>query len=142
MKSINVYLNFNGDCEEAFNFYQSVFGGDFAILMRFEEMPPSEDFKVADKDKKNIMHVSLQIKEGLVLMGSDTPTGMPSQLGTNISISIAAESEQEVDELFDKLAESGEVTMPKGKMFWGAYFGSCRDKFGVNWMVDCELSGN
>ena len=136
MATTNTYLNFNRNCEEAFNFYKSVFGGEFGYIGRFGEMPESEDYKVPEADKKKIMHVSLPIGKS-VLMGSDTGgEWAPSfKLGNNFSISISADSKAEADKLFNALAESGNITMPLANTFWGDYFGMLTDKFGVNWMM-------
>lgn len=136
MATTNTYLNFNGNCEEAFNFYKSVFGGEFTYIGRFGEMPPSDDFKVPDSDKNKIMHVSLPIGSS-ILMGSDTvgdwaPTFVA---GNNFSISITADTKSEADTLFGALSAGGQVTMPLENTFWGDYFGMFTDKFGVNWMI-------
>jgi PhnB protein len=136
MATTNTYLNFNRNCEEAFNFYKSVFGGEFGYIGRFGEMPESEEYKVPETDKNKIMHVSLPIGKS-VLMGSDTGgEWAPSfKLGNNFSISISADSKAEADKLFNALAESGNITMPLANTFWGDYFGMLTDKFGVNWMM-------
>ena len=136
MATTNVYLNFNGNCEEAFNFYKSVFGGDFGYLGRFGEMPESNDYKVPEADKNKIMHVSLAIGNS-ILMGSDTGEeyGKSFVQGNNFSVSVTAASKKEADELFAGLAAGGQVTMPMTDTFWGDYFGMLTDKFGINWMI-------
>ena len=136
MATTNVYLNFNGNCEEAFNFYKSVFGGDFGYLGRFGEMPESNDYKVPEADKNKIMHVSLAIGNS-ILMGSDTGEeyGKSFVQGNNFSVSVTAASKKEADELFAGLAAGGQVTMPMNDTFWGDYFGMLTDKFGINWMI-------
>ncbi len=136
MATTNVYLNFNGNCEEAFNFYKSVFGGEFGYLGRFGEMPETEGYKVAEADKNKIMHVSLAIGNS-ILMGSDTGEeyGKSFVQGNNFSVSVTAASKQEADELFAGLAVGGQVTMPMNNTFWGDYFGMLTDKFGINWMI-------
>lgn len=136
MATANTYLNFNGNCEEAFNFYKSVFGGEFSYIGRFSEMPDSEEYKVPEADKNKIMHVGLPIGT-TTLMGSDTGgEWAPSFVqGNNFSISITADSKQEADKLFHALVEGGKITMPLDKTFWGDYFGMLTDKFGINWMV-------
>lgn len=136
MATTNTYLNFNGNCEEAFNFYKSVFGGEFSYLGRFDEMPDSEESQVSQADKKKIMHVSLPIGSS-ILMGSDTGGEWASSfvLGNNFSISITADSKEEANKLFNDLALGGQITMPLENTFWGDYFGMLTDKFGVNWMV-------
>ncbi len=136
MVSINTYLNFNGNCEEAFNFYKSVFGGEFTYMGRFGEMPESEEYKVPEVDKNKIMHVGLSIGSS-ILMGSDTGAEWaPSFVqGNNFSISINANNKQEVNKLFNALAKGGKITMPLNDTFWGDYFGMLTDGFGINWMV-------
>lgn len=136
MATTNTYLNFNGNCEEAFNFYKSVFGGEFSYLGRFDEMPDSEESQVSQADKKKIMHVSLPIGSS-ILMGSDRGGEWASSfvLGNNFSISITADSKEEANKLFNDLALGGQITMPLENTFWGDYFGMLTDKFGVNWMV-------
>ncbi len=136
MATTNVYLNFNGNCEEAFNFYKSVFGGEFGYLGRFGEMPESEEYKVSEADKNKIMHVSLAIGNS-ILMGSDTGEeyGKNYVQGNNFSVSVTAASKKEADELFAGLAVGGQVTMPMNDTFWGDYFGMLTDKFGINWMI-------
>lgn len=136
MATANTYLNFNGNCEEAFNFYKSVFGGEFTYIGRFGEMPESEEYKVPEGDRNKIMHVGLPIGTSL-LMGSDTGGEWAASFvqGNNFSISITANSKKEADTLFNDLAVGGQITMPIGNTFWGDYFGMFTDKFGVNWMV-------
>jgi PhnB protein len=134
MAPLNPYLNFDGNCEEAFNFYKSVFGGEFATVMRFKEMPA--EYQPAENEREKIMHVALPIGQGSMLMGSDTPGSMgPTTVGSNVSISISATSEEEATRLFNGLSAGGQVTMPLDKAFWGDYFGMCTDKYGVQWMV-------
>ena len=135
--TLNTYLHFNGNCREAFEFYRSVFGGDFEILQTFNDGPPG--MGIPDAEKNNIMHVSLGVGESM-LMGSDVPAafGPPLNMGNNFSISYAAQSKKESDDLFARLSEGGVVTMPLQDMFWGAYFGSCIDRFGISWMVNSE----
>ena len=136
MATANVYLNFNGNCEEAFNFYKSVFGNEFTYIGRFGDMPESEDYKVQEESKNKIMHVSLPIGKS-ILMGSYTGGDWaPSFLqGNNFSISITGDSKDEADKLFNALAQDGKITMPLDHTFWGDYFGMLTDKFGINWMM-------
>ncbi len=137
MKSVNPYLNFNGNTEEAFNFYKSIFGGDFVMLQRFKDMPGAE--KMTPPNEMNrIMHVSLPLGKVAVLMGSDAPEsrGMKVTFGNSVNISIEAESEEEANRLFKALCDKGKVGMPIGKQFWGALYGMCTDKFGINWMIN------
>lgn len=138
MKKINPYLMFNGNAEEAFNFYKSVFGGEFTILQRVKETPEAD--KVPENEQEKIMHVALPIGEGNTLMASDNVAsrGSATVEGTNLYISITTESEEETTNLFNKLSAGGKVEAPLEKTFWGSYFGMFTDKFGVKWMVDYE----
>ncbi len=136
MAQINAYIFFNGDCEHAFNFYKSVFGGDFTFTGRYSDMPGGEG-KVADADKNKIMHMSLPIGANSVIMGCDALEG-PQANASNINLSINAESEEEAKRLFEGLSVGGKVTMPLEKTFWNAFFGMFTDKFGINWMVNYE----
>lgn len=141
MTTINIYLTFDGNCKQAFEFYQSVFGGEFVSLSTFGEMPPQEGIPpIPDHMTDRLMHVSLPISKETILMGSDSggDWGPKLQVGNNFSISVNPENESEADRIFNALAEGGNITMPLAKMFWGAYFGSLTDKFGINWMVNCE----
>jgi PhnB protein len=138
MALVNVYLNFNGNCEEAFNFYKSVFGGEFSYIGRFNEMPPGEDGgKISPEDGNRIMHVGLPISKETQLLGSDTGGEWAQYFkqGNNFSISVTPGSADEAKRLFDGLAEGGKVTMPLNKTFWADQFGMLEDKFGINWMV-------
>ncbi len=135
--TLNTYLHFNGNCREAFEFYRSVFGGEFAILETFRNGPPG--MGVPEEELDNIMHVSYPIGSS-VLMGSDVPSafGPPTVTGSNFSISYSTRTKEETDELFAKISAGGKVTMQPADMFWGAYFGACTDKFGINWQLNCE----
>lgn len=135
MATINSYLNFNGNTEEAFNFYKSIFGGEFLTLQRFKDTPDADKMPADEQEK--IMHVALPIG-GNALMGTDVPASMTAvTFGTNYSISIDADSEEEGNKLFNAFS-SGKVMMPFEKMFWGAFFGMITDKFGVQWMVSYD----
>jgi PhnB protein len=136
MATINPYLNFPGNTEEAFNFYKSVFGGEFITIQRFKETPEAGNVPANEQDK--IMHIALPIGNGNTLMATDALESMGQTLttGNNFSIAIQVESEEEADKLFNGLSAGGQVTMPLEKAFWGAYFGMCTDKFGVQWMVN------
>ena len=138
MATLNTYLNFNGNTEEAFNFYKSVFGGEFSTLQRLKDTPDADKIPASAQEK--IMHVALPVG-GNVLMGTDVTETMPQvTFGTNSSISIDATSEEEANKLFNGLSAGGKVEMPLEKMFWGAYFGMFTDKFGVQWMVNYNFS--
>ena len=141
MTTINPYLTFNGTCEEAFNFYKSVFGGDFPYAGKFKDMPPNPDYPVAEAEKEKIMHISLPISKETILMGSDSSGsfGHASVAGNNFSISVNTDSIEEVTRIFNELSAGGKIKMPLNKTFWGAYFGMFTDKFGIHWMVNCEL---
>ena len=140
MATINSYLTFDGNCEEAFNFYKSVFGGQFPMVGRFGDMPPAEGMPPLPEDAKNrIMHITLPISEETILMGSDTMPGVHEhKVGNNISLSINTNSREEAERVFHGLSEGGNVTMPLSDTFWGAYFGMWTDKFGINWMVNYD----
>ncbi len=135
MLNINAYLHFIGNTEQAMQFYKSVFGGEFTIYSRFRELPGAEN--MSEEDQQKIIHISLVTKNGVTIMATDSLKSMDQTLdfGNNIHLCIQAESEAEVDELFEKLSFNGHVEMPTNKTFWGAYFGMCRDKFGVQWMI-------
>lgn len=135
MKSISPYLHFPGTAEAAFTLYKSVFGGTFAILMRYGEGPMAAQVPAADRSK--ILHVSLPLVNGTVLMASDMYDGMgkPLVIGTNCSISIEADSDDEATRIFNGLSAGGIVGMPLQNTFWGAFFGMCVDRFGIQWMV-------
>ena len=137
MPTLNVYLTFKGNCEEAFEFYKSVFGGDYTSKMRFSEMPPDPEYPVPEENKDKIMHVSLPMGESTVLMGSDTggSWGPETVIGNNFSLSISVASKTEADDFHAKLSAGGNVTMPMDSTFWGDYFGMCTDKFGISWMI-------
>lgn len=137
MPTINPYLIFNGNCEEAFEFYKSVFGGEFTYIGRFKDMPGGKP--VSDSEKDLIMHVSLPLDKESVLMGSDTTESAGKmKTGNNISLSLNAESKEEADKIFNALSSQGKITMPMGDTFWGAYFGMCTDKFDINWMINFD----
>lgn len=136
MKSINPYLNFPGNTEEAFNFYRKIFGGDFVGgINRFNDIP--DGGKLSAEDQKKVMHIGLQMGKGNYLMATDALESMGQKVnfGNNFYIAIDAESKKEADKLFKGLSEGGKVEMPMADQFWGDYFGSLADKFDVRWMV-------
>ncbi len=138
MATLNTYVHFNGNCEAAFNLYQQVFGGQFATFMRYSDGPPS-DGRFSDEDLKKIMHVSLPVQGGSVLMGSDIPANYPpAVIGNNFYISVNAASKEEADQLFAGLSKDGKVLMAMADTFWGSYFGMCTDAFNVGWMISFE----
>lgn len=139
MALLNPYLHFDGNCEEAFQLYKSVFGGDFESLSRFKDTPQGPPFE--KEEENNIMHVSLRVGPTSLLMGSDRPcTAGKGTVGDNVTVSISVDSEAEADRVFNALKEGGKVFMPMDKTFWGAYFGMLTDRVGVNWMVSYELN--
>ncbi len=139
MISINPYLNFAGNTEEAFNFYKSVFGGEFTTFQRFKDMPSeaTEEKEMVKGNEDKIMHVSLPIGKNNVLMGSDSMgwDGKPLVVGDNFNLSINTESEEQAHELFDKLSKGGRVEMALGKVPWGGIYGMLVDKFNIWWMI-------
>lgn len=141
MPTVSTYLNFNRQTEEAFHFYRSVFGGEFnGPVHRMGEAPamPGQP-PMSDADKQLVMHIELPILGGHVLMGTDAPESMGFQLtmGNNVHISLHPDTRAETGRLFHALAAGGKVEMPLADMFWGDYFGSLRDRFGVQWMFNC-----
>ena len=142
MKNIIPYLNFLGNTEEAFTFYKSVFGGEFTTFQRFKDIPGNHNLSKDDQEK--IMHVSLELSNGYVLMGTDMLESMGQKLieGNNFSLSINAQSESEADLLFNSLAKNGKIEMAMEKTFWGAYFGILKDKFGIQWMINYDYPTN
>ncbi len=143
MASVSTYLNFPRNTEEAFNFYKSVFGGEFfgKGIMRFGDIPASpENPPMAEEDKNLVMHVELRILGCHTLMGTDAPESMGFKVnfGNNSYINLQPDTREETKQLFDKLSMGGHVSMELQDMFWGDYFGSCTDKFGVQWMFNCN----
>ncbi len=133
MASINPYLNFKDNTEEAFNFYKSVFGGEFQMVMRFKEMDMPSEQPMSESAGNKIAHIALPIGKGTILMASDTPEGFgpPHQVGNNFSVSINADTKEEADKLFKNLSAGGQITMPIANAPWGDYFGMLTDKFKV-----------
>lgn len=141
MATINPYLTFNGNCEEAFNFYKSVFGGEFPYVGRFKDMPADPNHPpMPASEAEKIMHISLPISKETILMGSDSSEayGKATVMGNNFSLSVNTDSEGEAKKIFDALSSGGKVTMPLEKTFWGALFGMLTDKFGIQWMVSFD----
>lgn len=141
MPRVSTYLNFGRQTGEAFAFYRSVFGGEFTgPVHRFADMPPAPGQPpLADADRELVMHVELPILAGHVLMGTDAPESMGFRLvvGNNVHINLEPDTRAETERLFHALAAGGQVEMPLQDMFWGAYFGSLRDRYGVQWMFNC-----
>jgi uncharacterized glyoxalase superfamily protein PhnB/uncharacterized protein YndB with AHSA1/START domain len=142
MARVSTYLNFPGNTEEAFNFYKSIFGGKFGGdgLQRFGDLPPIEGQPpMTEEHKKLIIHAELQITGGHYIMATDAPESMGFTVikGNNMHINLEPDTRKETKRLFEALSKDGTVTMELQDMFWGAYFGSCTDKYGINWMVNC-----
>ncbi len=142
MARVSTYLNFERQTEEAFNFYKTVFGGDFTdTIHRMGEVPPQPGQPaLSEEDKKLVMHVELKILGGHSLMGTDAPESMGFKVnfGNNIYINLEPDNRAETEKLFNALSAGGKVEMPLQEMFWGDYFGSCKDKYGVQWMFNCS----
>jgi PhnB protein len=142
MSRVSTYLNFSDKTEEAFNFYKSVFGGEFGGngISRFKDIPASEGAPELTGEVRNlVMHVELPILGGHVLMGTDAPESMGFHVsaGNNVHISLEPDTRAEAKKLFETLSAGGTITMDLQDTFWGAYYGSCTDKYGVQWMVNC-----
>ena len=133
---VNPYLNFDGRAEEAFNFYKSVFGGEFSGKMKMDEAPGGDE--LPQEEQNRLMHISLSIGKNTILMGSDIFPSMGQTLkeGNNLYISLHPESKEDADRLFKNLSAGGEIEMPMEDQFWGDYFGSFIDKFGIGWMIN------
>ena len=137
--AINPYLNFDGNAEEAFNFYKSVFGGEIEMIMRYKDAPP--EHQMGETNGEKIMHISLPIGKNNMLMASDTPAMYGQTIfGTNFSITVSTDSEAEAEKIFNGLSAGGKITMGLEKVFWGSYFGMLTDKFGVSWMVSYDYN--
>ena len=146
LAKINPYITFNGNCEEAFSFYKSVFGGDFTHIERYKDMPANSHIPKCETNK--ILHISLPISSETILMGSDTcwetdtEFDTEARFGDNISLSISAQSEEEATQIFNALSNGGRINMPLQKTFWNAYYGMLIDKFGINWMISYDYPKN
>lgn len=142
MARVSTYLNFPRSTEEAFNFYKSVFGGDFVGgIQRFSDVPPQDGAPpIAEEDKDLIMHIALPILGGHMLMGTDAPESMGFKVnsGNNIYINLEPDTRVETERLFSALCAGGEIEMELQEMFWGDYYGSCTDKYGIRWMFNCS----
>jgi PhnB protein len=139
MAQINPYIHFNGNAEEAFAFYKSVFGGEFITVSRFKDFPNPE-YPFPEDEAEKIIHIALPIGKNSILMGSDTPEflGRHNENETRSKISISAETKEEADQLFNRLSRGGKIEMPITDSPWGSYFGMFRDKYGIEWMVDFD----
>lgn len=139
MAQLNPYVMFNGNAEEAFGFYKSVFGGEFVTIVRFKDMPSGPDQKWTESEANNIMHIALPVGNSL-LMANDVPSGMGrvEENENRSKISISAESKEEADKIYHGLSAGGQVEVPIGDSPWGSYFAMFRDKYGIEWMVDYD----
>lgn len=139
MKAINPWINFNGNAEEAFTFYKSVFGGEFAKLIRFKDIA-SPEFPVAEKEANKIMHIALPLGKNNVLLANDVPESMgrTNENENRSKLLIGAESREEADRIFNGLSAGGTIEGPIGKSPWGSYAGMFRDKYGIEWMVEFD----
>ena len=139
MSNVSIYLNFNGNAEEAFNFYKSVFGGEFTNITRFRDIA-SPEFPVSEKEADKIMNIALRIYKSHVLMGNDVPEimGRTNENENRSKIMISTESREEAENIFNGLSAGGQIEMPMEENPWGSYFGMFRDKYGVEWMVDYD----
>lgn len=145
MALINPHILFNGNTEEAFSFYKSVFGGEFAMLVRFKDMPSDPDNPIPESDADKIMHIALPIGKSDLLMAGDIPEknrGQELETGNRFSISIRAESKEEADKLYNGLSAGGQIEMPMADSPWGSYFGMFADQYGIQWMVDFDPRQN
>jgi len=134
MPTINPYLIFNGNTEEAFNFYKSIFGGEFLAVQRFKDIPEGDKFSPGQKEK--LMHISLPIGKGNILMAGDALESMgPVSFGNNFHLAVEADSKEEAEKIFKELSAGAKIELPIADAFWGAYFGMLTDKFGIEWMV-------
>ena len=143
MATINPHINFNGNAEEAFNFYKSVFGGEFSRLVRFSQMA-SADFTVDEKEANKIMHIALPIGKSNELMGNDVPSfmGTVNEQENRSKIAVMVESKEEADAIYHGLSAGGTVEMPIADSPWGSYFAMFRDKYGIEWMVEFNPSNS
>ena len=143
MARINPHINFNGNAEEAFTFYKSVFGGEFAKIIRFKDLASTE-FPVAEKEENKLMHIALPISKGSMLMANDVPEAMgkTNENENRSKIVITAETKEEANKLFNGLSVGGEIEGPIGDSPWGSYFGCFRDKYGIEWIVEFDPNYN
>jgi PhnB protein len=133
----DLYLSFDGNCEEAMNFYKKAFGGEFSVVMRYSDGPPEY---VSEGNEDKIMHMTLSMKDGAELKGSDM-FHEPVEKGNAYHVSIGADSEKQGEEFFNALSENGKITMPYREVFWGGKFGSLIDQFGIQWMISSPHKG-
>lgn len=140
MTTIHPWINFNGNAEEAFHFYQSVFGGEFTRVTRFKDLAGPE-FPVAENEANNIMQIILPISSGHQLLGNDVPAfmGKVNEQEQRSKIHVEVDSREEAEKIFNGLSAGGQVEAPMGESPWGTYFGMFRDKFGIEWIIECII---
>jgi len=140
MTTVNPYLTFRGNCEAAFNFYKSVFGGDFQFVGRYKELPAAEKKNFPNESDENIMHISLPISKETIIMGCDSVEAFEKTtiVGNNISLSVNTDSRVNADRIFNKLSAGGQIQMQMNDTFWGSYFGILTDKFGIHWTISYD----
>jgi PhnB protein len=142
MLNITTYLHFMGNTEEAMNFYKNLLGGEFTIFQRFKDIPGGE--RMPEHEQEKILHISLTIGNGNTIMATDALESMEQNLvaGTNFHICLHVESEAEAERIFNGFVKDGKIEMPLNKTLWGSYFGMCKDKFGIQWMIDYAYDQN
>jgi PhnB protein len=143
MRAINPWINFNGNAEEAFNFYKTIFGGEFTKVIRFKDLA-SVEFKVPENEENKLMHIALPIGSNNVLMANDVPEimGRVNESENRSKIAVGAESREEADKVFNGLSAGGEIEGPMGDSPWGTYAGMLRDKYGIEWIVEFDPNYN
>lgn len=140
MPTLNVYLYFNGNCEQAFEFYKSIFGGEYEFIGRYKDIPleARENFPYCTDEQ--VMHVTLPISKETILMGADLITSKEETSGTKsgFSLYVSTDTKKEADRIFNTLADEGDIIVPIEDQFWGSYYGLCTDKFGISWKISCR----
>ncbi len=141
MSTLNVYLYFNGNCREAFDFYRSIFGGDYEFVGHYRDISPQARENFPHCTDEQIMHITLPISRETMLMGADLVSSREDvpELKKGFSLYIHADDKLEADRIFDALSDEGEIIVPIDVQFWGSYYGLCLDKFGVSWKVSCRM---
>lgn len=135
MLNVEPYLIFNGNCEEAFTFYESVFGVKTTFISRYKDLPEEDRKHISEQDMNRIVHTLLPVSKQVSLMGSDAPDKIKNVVGSNISLTLNMETRGEAERIFKNLSEGGEVTMPLQKTFWAELYAMFTDKFGIHWMI-------
>lgn len=140
MLAVNPYLSFNGNCETAFNFYKSVFGGEFTFVGRYKDIPGEA---IPESEKEKIMHMALQLTNAVTLMGADASEtfGQKTQFGDCVTITLCTENETETHHIYNGLSKGGKIIMPLGKTFWAELYGLFTDQFGINWAINFVKEG-